>query len=161
MKKISFLDALKKEPEVEKSVKNNNNNDEDENNTKKTKNNINNNSNDNQGILQGYTLKNPDTEFDDIYSSNIIDIKFDFMLNLKYEFLNHKFFNINNNISKYNFYDFIKLSSNNYIDVINDVNKYNNECIEEDNNLNEMLDEGLDEVMMEFNEGIFGQGFLT
>lgn len=162
MKKISFLDALQKEKPIVKE--NDDNNYEDDlkntyknsnkiNNTDKTNNNINNNQN--LDILQGYILKNPDTEFDDIYGNNLIDIKFDFTEYLKYEFLKDSFFNNNNNLSKYNFNDFIKLASNEYVNVINDVDRYNNDCIEEDNALNSMLDEGLDDVMIEFNTGIF------
>jgi len=168
MKKFSFLDALQKEKPIVKEKKEDDDNHEDNlKNTNKTKkttnttnkttnNNINNiNNNQNLEILQGYILKNPDTEFDDIYGNNLIDIKFDFTEYLKYEFLKDTFFNNNNNLSKYNFNDFIKLTSNEYINVINDVDRYNNECIEEDNALNSMLDEGLDDVMIEFNTGIF------
>ncbi len=113
----------------------------------------------------GYILKNVDEEFDDLYANNIIDLKFDFNAYLKYEFINNKYFQYENN-SIYNFENLIKLSSNNYQSVINSVEKYNNECKEEEYIENEKYNktfyingeevENVDDALVNFYEGTFG-----
>jgi hypothetical protein len=112
-KKLSFLEIaklnkhkiVKKEVIIEEPKKKENNNNEEYNND--------------------INIKNSESEFEQIYDMKIIDIKSDFLdfvrKNYNYKF----FFNNQYNTLQYNFYDFIKHCSNNYYNVIKNINKEN------------------------------------
>ena len=90
-----------------------------------------------------YNIKNIDDEFEKIYNSILIDIKFDFEEYIKDQampFLDNRF-----NYNNYNIYDFLKYNSQNYIDITNKVKNENEENIndienDEEEDLNEIYD---------------------
>jgi hypothetical protein len=74
-------------------------------------------------------IKDADNEFEKEYNIAIIDIKFDFLKAVRSHMKYYCFFKNTYNISKYNFYDFIKNCSNNYYNIINKVDKDNDKYI--------------------------------
>jgi hypothetical protein len=74
-------------------------------------------------------IKDADNEFEKEYNIAIIDIKFDFLKVVRSHMKYYCFFKNTYNISKYNFYDFIKNCSNNYYNIINKVDKDNDKYI--------------------------------
>ena len=140
-KKISYSNILKKEKTVNNELVNNelvNNKIED----------VIKSSNDSDSEYNNFendeNIKDADNEFEKEYNISIIDIKFDFIRVVRSHMKYYCFFKNTYNTSKYNFYDFIKNCSNNYYDIINNVDKNNNKYInllieqekeEEENNL--------------------------
>ena len=85
-------------------------------------------------IIYNHNLKNIDDEFEKIYNNIIIDIKVDFE-----NYINEQcmpFLDNHLNYKNYNFYDFLKYNSQNYIDITNKV-KIENEEILRDNEKDE------------------------
>jgi hypothetical protein len=81
-------------------------------------------------------IKDPNEEFELLYSNKIIDLKLEFIEKIKEEclpFFNKDLLQENN----YNFLDFIKYNSKNFDTVIKNVEKFNNEYL----NQNEGSDE--------------------
>jgi len=72
-------------------------------------------------------LKNIDDEFDYMYHRNILNISFELRNYISYNFL--PFMDKLN--TTYNIFDFMKENSYEYTNVINKVEKYNNELIKE------------------------------
>jgi len=93
-------------------------------------------------------IKNADIEFDEKYNSKIIDIKIDFLEFIRKNYIYRVFLNNQyNNTSKYNFFDYIKYSSNNYYDIIKKTNKENDvyiKILEEEEKKKEEINEYID-----------------
>jgi hypothetical protein len=73
-------------------------------------------------------IKNPDDEFEILYTSIISDIKIDFenyIKNNNLPFLNNNNLNKLNNKNNYDFYDFIKYNSINYEKIVENINNEN------------------------------------
>ena len=126
-KKISYSNILKKEKTVntqlsykksEEVIENYDDSDYDND----YNSNIENNENDEN-------IKDADNEFEKEYNIAVIDIKIDFLKTVRSHMKYYCFFKNTYNISKYNFYDFIKNCSNNYYNIINKVDKDNNKYI--------------------------------
>lgn len=78
-----------------------------------------------QKTILNYNLKNSDEEFEFIFNKVLVNIKVDFE-----NYINNQafpFMDNNLNLKSYNFYDFLKYNSQNYIDVVNKVDEENNE----------------------------------
>ena len=72
-----------------------------------------------------YNLKDHDEEFEFIFNKVIVNIKVDFE-----DYINNRsfpFMDNNLNLKSYNFYDFLKYNSQNYINIINKIEQENNE----------------------------------
>jgi len=72
-----------------------------------------------------YNLKDPEEEFEFIFNKLLVNIKVDFE-----NYINNQafpFMDNNLNLKSYNFYDFLKYNSQNYIDIVNKVEEENNE----------------------------------
>ena len=83
-------------------------------------------------------LKDKNEEFDIKYGINIYDLQFDFKKFINDNFL--PFMNIHPSLIKdlnNTFYDFIRNNSENYYDVIDDVNKWNEMVVSEYENNDE------------------------
>jgi hypothetical protein len=93
-------------------------------------------------------IKNADIEFDEKYNSKIADIKIDFLEFIRKNYIYRVFLNNQyNNRSKYNFFDYIKYSSNNYYDIIKKTNKENDayiKILEEEEKKKEEINEFVD-----------------
>ena len=85
---------------------------------------------DNEEYDDDINIKNPDAEFEKEYDMKIIDIKVNFLEFVRKNYDYKFFFNNQYNSSKYNFYNFMKYCSNNYIDVVKNINKENESYIE-------------------------------
>lgn len=78
----------------------------------------------NQKPILKYNLKDADEEFEFIFNKVLVNIKVDFE-----NYINNQafpFMDNNLNLKSYNFYDFLKYNSINYIDVIHKVDEENN-----------------------------------
>ena len=138
-KKISYSNILKKEKTVNNELSD----------TKLVNNEVIENSDDsdyeyNTNFENDENIKDSDNEFEKKYNIAVIDIKFDFLKVVRSHIKYYCFFKNTYNITKYNFYDFIKNCSNNYYNIVNNVDKDNNKYInlliekekeEEENNL--------------------------
>lgn len=94
---------------------------------------------------EDYNIKDVDEEFHKIYSAALVDLKLEFREYIENEGL--PFLNIYNNLSEYNFNDFIKYNCSNYLKLNMKIEKENeeylNEKIEEEN---EMMEEYQNEM---------------
>ena len=77
-----------------------------------------------------YNFKDIDDEFDHVHNYDLICIKTDFMEYLRYNYL--PFLNNYMNKTKYTFMNFMKYNCTNYYKLVDDVNKYNEDLINED-----------------------------
>jgi hypothetical protein len=84
--------------------------------------------NDKKDNIIDINIKDKDDEFDKKYLSKISDLKFEFKEYIDYQAL--PFLN-NLNTKNYNFYDFIKNNSENYKNVIRQVEKENEEYLKQ------------------------------
>jgi hypothetical protein len=95
---------------------------------------------------EDYNIKNIDEEFHKIYSAALVDLKLEFREYIEDEGL--PFLNIYNNTSEYNFNDFIKYNSSNYLKLNMKIEKENeeylNEKIEEENEIMEEYQNEMD-----------------
>ena len=92
-------------------------------------------------------IKNPEDEFEILYTSNMSDIKIDFenfIKNNSLPFLNNNSINKLNNKNNYDFYDFIKYNSINYEKIVENINNENlviNDKIDEsDEDYNDIIE---------------------
>jgi hypothetical protein len=79
---------------------------------------------------QEYNFKNIEDEFEHLHNYDLICIKTDFMEYLRYNYL--PFLNNYMNKTEYTLMNFIKYNCTNYYKLEDDVNKYNEELINED-----------------------------
>jgi hypothetical protein len=93
-------------------------------------------------------IKNADIEFDEKYNSKITDIKIDFLEFIRKNYIYRVFLNNQyNNMSKYNFFDYVKYSSNNYYDIVKKTNKDNDayiKLLEEEERKKDEINEYID-----------------
>jgi hypothetical protein len=94
---------------------------------------------------ENLNLKNVDEEFNKEYSSNILDIKFEFRDYIEKEYL--PFLNVmNKTTTKYNFYDFIKQNSVNYKKLMERIEKENEAYLKQlEEEENKYLEEDINE----------------
>jgi hypothetical protein len=95
--------------------------------------------------LEYLILKNPEDEFERLYFSKIVDLKVDFTDYLKEEAL--PFLDRFNYKNDYSFYNFIKYYSHNYYEIVDSVEKENEEIIR---NEEEQLDEDFNDNDYDF-----------
>jgi len=127
-KKISYLNILKKEKPVNNELVDNKlvNNEVIESSGESD---YDYNTNFENDFKNDENIKDADNEFEKEYNIAIIDIKFNFIKTIRSHMKYYCFFKNTYNISKYNFYDFIKNCSNNYYNIVNNVEKDNNKYI--------------------------------